>query len=242
MQAADGKIVYLLPSTMMNTPPGAVSLPSQPKTQQYLSSTMPLQTPVIKVLPSEPPASLSNVDDSSPSEDPQPLSLTVNHPSIIEQSYALSRRVSSQDTLELPMLKTTTCPSNLSNKEQQKLREVEVLEAKLSTYQNVVEKYEKLAEEATTAAIDERRTQLRKLVEQLQKREQNAKAKLANAINVMEENQVIEDPIPVASASQGNNAQDHRIGGIRATKSAGNSCVTYYNNNYKIITNNSTYV
>ena len=84
---------------------------------------------------------------------------------------------------------------NLLSSDQQKIKEVEALEAKLSNYQNVVEKYEKLAEDATTAAIDERKTQLRILEKQLRKREQNAKNKLANAINVIEDSQVIEDTI-----------------------------------------------
>ena len=62
-------------------------------------------------------------------------------------------------------------PKNVLSSDRQKINEVEALEAKLSTYQNVVEKYEKLAEDATTAAIDERKSQLRILEEQLRKRE-----------------------------------------------------------------------
>jgi hypothetical protein len=87
------------------------------------------------------------------------------------------------------------------------LRQVEALQAKISSYQNVVEKYEKLAEDATTAAIVERKAQLRKLETQLRKREQEAKNKLATAINVIEESQMIDNVIPVISAE--NSAGDH---------------------------------
>ena len=84
---------------------------------------------------------------------------------------------------------------NLSSSDEHKIKEVEALEAKLSSYQNVVEKYEKLAEDATTAAIDERKSQLLILEEQLRKREQSAKHKLANAMNVMEDSHAMEDSI-----------------------------------------------
>ena len=105
------------------------------------------------------------------------------------------------------MLSTSKIPSKLSEIEHHRLREVEALEAKISSYQNVVEKYEKLAEDATTAAIVERKAQLRKLETQLRKREQEAKNKLATAINVIEESQMIDNVIPVISAE--NSAGDH---------------------------------
>ena len=222
MQTTDGKIVYLLPSTMIQTPPAEVSLPSRQKTQQYLPSTTPLQIPIVTRLLSEPPSSNSNAVDPSLSQDN--ASFPRNHQSLIEQSYSMTRRVSSHDPLELP---TTHTPSNLSSTEQQKLREVEALEAKLSNYQNVVEKYEKLAEDATTAAIDERKIQLRKLEEQLRKREQKAKNKLANAINVMEESQAIQDTIPAIATPQGSHDEVYNMDRVQTPGTAGIACKYY---------------
>ena len=108
----------------------------------------------------------------------------------------------------------------LLSSDQQKVKEVEALEAKLSNYQNVVEKYEKLAEDATTAAIDERKTQLRILEEQLRKREQTAKNKLANAINVIEDSQVIENTICAIATEQvdSENEIDTAANKMRRTK------------------------
>ena len=121
----------------------------------------------------------------------EPPTMAVNAGSLSDPLSVTSKVVDVSDIIDNGLFS----PKNVLSSDRQKINEVEALEAKLSTYQNVVEKYEKLAEDATTAAIDERKSQLRILEEQLRKREQNAKNKLANAINVIEDSQAIENTI-----------------------------------------------
>ena len=127
---------------------------------------------------------LTSKDESS--------SIVLNARSISEPISATSKEVAVPQIIDEPLMYSS---KNLSSTDQKKMKEVEALEAKISSYQHVVEKYEKLAEDATTAAIDERKSQLRILEEQLRKREKSAKNRLANAMNAIEESQTIEDTI-----------------------------------------------
>ena len=173
-------------------------LPSKIKTSQSVDDTLPSRQKVHQYLP------FSSSPLSSPSMLPE---CTNNHPNVV---------------CAAPSLVAKSNP--LSCTEKQKLREVEALEVKLSSYQNVVEKYEKLAEDATTAAIDERKAQLKKLEEQLWKREQKAKNKLANAINVMEESQTIESTIPMITSQPLNQDDVQSLGMVVAQMSDGKPC------------------
>ena len=67
-------------------------------------------------------------------------------------------------------------------------REKELIqrEAQLKAYQEQVIKVEKLAEDATRIALEEKEMRLRKLAEELRNREAIAKEKLANAVQSME--------------------------------------------------------
>ena len=165
-------------------------------------------------------------------------SSNLNFKSQQKTGHYISTRESPTITVEQRLLSDSITPSSklvgvsaildeniypskiLLSSDQQKVKEVEALEAKLSNYQNVVEKYEKLAEDATTAAIDERKTQLRILEEQLRKREQTAKNKLANAINVIEDSQVIENTICAIATEQADseNKIDTAANNMRRTK------------------------
>ena len=59
-------------------------------------------------------------------------------------------------------------------------------EAKLADYQELVVKYEKLAEQATKMALEERTNQLISYEKELKRREQEAKKKLAGAVQVLQ--------------------------------------------------------
>ena len=153
---------------------------------------------LVYLLPSKKMASLSsNLNTISQNKrlehlsKKEPPTMAVNAGSLSDPLSVTSKVVDVSDIIDNVLYS----PKNVFSSDRQKINEVEALEAKLSTYQNVVEKYEKLAEDATTAAIDERKSQLRILEEQLRKREQNAKNKLANAINVIEDSQAIENTI-----------------------------------------------
>ena len=200
MQTSDGKIVYLMPTKTVPTTPTNVSLPSGHNSQQYL------QIESSRTLPSRSKVLLKSSANAK--------SINKGFPSASTPSYqSMSTETTDHHTLnnvtttQHGMLLKSKIPSKLSEIEHHRLREVEALEAKISSYQNVVEKYEKLAEDATTAAIVERKAQLRKLETQLRKREQEAKNKLATAINVIEESQMIDNVIPVISDE--NSAGDH---------------------------------
>ena len=226
MQSSRGKIVYLLPSKMIQPQSSKDALISLHKPQQYLPLPATTSVSVRSKLISETTSSDTNASKvqvpllsnspsyfSNSSSNPDPLqckgissklqlqssNAPKSHPPLIRRPRSARIGSSSQDYLNVPIFPASTKPSNLSDIEHQKLREVKVLEAKISSYQNVVEKYEKLAEDATTAAIDERKAQLKILEEQLQKREQNAKNKLANAIIVMEESTTIENTVPLVT-------------------------------------------
>ena len=175
----------------IQTLPSAAVLPLRKTTQQALSSSA-LSTPLISRSYSEPR------DDQN-------------------QAELLSRPLH----LVPSSLPSTPTPSSELISTERKIREVEELEAKISNYKNVVEKYERLAEDATSAAIDERKTQLRKMEQQLRQREHNAKSKLANAINVMEESQVIQENVPVVATPQENQEQLNAMEVIQTPRTAG---------------------
>ena len=137
----------------------------------------------------------------------EPPTMAVNAGSLSDPLSVTSKVVDVSDIIDNGLYS----PKNVLSSDQQKINEVEALEAKLSTYQNVVEKYEKLAEDATTAAIDERKSQLRILEEQLRKREQNAKNKLANAINVIEDSQAIENTISAIVTEEIDSENERRL-------------------------------
>ena len=79
-------------------------------------------------------------------------------------------------------------------------------EAKLANYQNLVIKYEHLAEQATKMAMEERSNQLIHYEEELKRRELEAKKKLAGAVEVLQQiqsgNQHSPDPKVPASVSE----------------------------------------
>ena len=132
------------------------------------SKSMSTQSSNLKLRSVKSAKQLTSKDESS--------SIVVNARSISEPISATSKEVAVSQIIDDPLMYSS---KNLSSTDQKKIEEVEALEAKISSYQHVVEKYEKLAEDATTAAIDERKSQLRILEEQLRKREKSAKAKMA---------------------------------------------------------------
>lgn len=258
MQTTDGKIVYLLPANMQTPTSAAVlplrqtihqSLSSSPISTPLISRSfseppndlnqIELLAPSNVSLPSNfaavaaDPLDCSNTSTtmSTHHQAMQPASFAISHSSVREHPYSLTRRALSQDSLHsMPSssLPSTPTPPVESTSTEQKIREMEELEAKISNYKNVVEKYERLAEDATSAAIDERKIQLRKMEEQLRQREQKAKNKLANAINVMDESQVIQENVPILATPQGNQEQLSNLDVVQKPRTAGKAtCLSH---------------
>jgi hypothetical protein len=65
-------------------------------------------------------------------------------------------------------------------------KELAIQEAKLNEYQDRVLRYEKLAEDATRVALQEKEHKLKLLAENLRQREATAKKKLASAVHILE--------------------------------------------------------
>ena len=77
-------------------------------------------------------------------------------------------------------------PINFEKAMRDREKELIQREAQLKAYQEQVIKVEKLAEDATRIALEEKEMRLRKLAEELRNREAIAKEKLANAVQSME--------------------------------------------------------
>ena len=98
---------------------------------------------------------------------------------------------SALSNISLMATSVTSSPSNtsltgLEKALKDKERELKSKEAQLQNYHEQVIKVEKLAEDATRIALEEKELKLRKLAEELKAREAMAKQKLANAMQTME--------------------------------------------------------
>ena len=98
---------------------------------------------------------------------------------------------SALSNISLMASSVTSSPSNtsltgLEKALKDKERELKSKEAQLQNYHEQVIKVEKLAEDATRIALEEKELKLRKLAEELKAREAMAKQKLANAMQTME--------------------------------------------------------
>ena len=98
---------------------------------------------------------------------------------------------SALSNISLMASSVTSSPSNtpligLEKALKDKERELKSKEAQLQNYHEQVIKVEKLAEDATRIALEEKELKLRKLAEELKAREAMAKQKLANAMQSME--------------------------------------------------------
>ena len=196
MQMPDGQIVYVLPPNLIQT-----SHPTSP----HVAALSP--TPCVSTSRSDEPAATnhSNVSALFPCSSGKMTSLNSLSSSIVPLNTPDSR----SEPIQFPSGASPSTPTAAVNwgathsTEEQLLEE---LEADISTKRYMIEKYEKLAEDANAASIEMRKAKLKKEEEELKQREQKAKNKLARAIKVMEENEdiapVILPPTPQSNAEQ----------------------------------------
>ena len=98
----------------------------------------------------------------------------------------LYRQSTSDSNNEDSSLTMALTPINFEKAMRDREKELIQREAQLKAYQEQVIKVEKLAEDATRIALEEKEMRLRKLAEELRNREAIAKEKLANAVQSME--------------------------------------------------------
>merc|ERR1711981_619485 len=98
----------------------------------------------------------------------------------------ICRQSTSDSNNEDSSLSMALTPINFEKAMRDREKELIQREAQLKAYQEQVIKVEKLAEDATRIALEEKEMRSRKLAEELRNREAIAKQKLANAVQSME--------------------------------------------------------